>query len=136
MRTKETGRNETGSKETGTKETGAKETVGKDTGGKATGAKAPGAQNSQGKGGKGGMLMREREMDNMLPVDTTAGQNATEGIRRKSYSEVVIEGVRSRARVFVGDSKVRKTDSSLSNGEGGDTDSSLSNGGGGTLTVH
>ena len=109
MRTKETGRNETGSKET----------VGKDTGGKATGAKAPGAQNSQGKGGKGGMLMREREMDKMLPVDTTAGQNATEGIRRKSYSEVVIEGVRSRARVFVGYSKVRKTDSSLSNGEGG-----------------
>ena len=119
MRTKETGKNETGSKETGTKETGVKETVGKDTG-----AKAPGAQNSQEKGGKGGMLMREREMDKMLPVDTTARQNATEGIRRKSYSEIVIEGVRSRARVFVGDSKVRKTDSSLSNGEGG------------TLTVH
>ena len=72
MRTKETGRNETGSKETGTKETGAKETVGKDTGWKATGAKAPGAQYSQGTGGKGGMLMCEREMDNMLPVDTTA----------------------------------------------------------------
>ena len=39
----------------------------------------------------------------MLPSDTTAGQNATEGIRRKSYSEVVIEGVRIRVRVLVGD---------------------------------
>ena len=33
-----------------------------------------------------------------------------EGIHRKSYSEAVIEGVRNRARVFVGDSIVRKTD--------------------------
>ena len=36
-----------------------------------------------------------------------------EGIQRKSYSEVVIEGVRRRARVFVGDSIVRKTDRAL-----------------------
>ena len=35
------------------------------------------------------------------------------GIHRKSYSEVVIEGVRKRARVFVGDSIVRKTDRAL-----------------------
>ena len=41
-------------------------------------------------------------MDNMLRGDATAGQNATEGIRRKSYSEVVAEGVRRRAKVFVG----------------------------------
>ena len=40
------------------------------------------------------MLMGEKEMVNMLSVDTTAGQNATEGIRRKSYSKVLIEGVR------------------------------------------
>ena len=66
-----------------TKETGWKETRGK-----ATGAKTPGAK---------------REMDNTLPGDMTAGQNSTEGIRRKSYSEVVIEGVRRRARVFMGD---------------------------------
>ena len=33
-----------------------------------------------------------------------------EGIHRKSYSEAVIKGVRKRARVFVGDSIVRKTD--------------------------
>ena len=59
------------------------------------------------------MLMGEGEMDNMLPGDTTAEQNATEGIRRKSYFEVVIEGVRWRARVFLGDSIVRKTDRAL-----------------------
>ena len=40
----------------------------------------------------------------------------TEGIRRKSYSEVVIEGVRRRARVFVRDSIVRKTDRALNKG--------------------
>ena len=56
------------------------------------------------------MLMDEREMDNMLPGDTTAGQNATEGIRRKSCSKGVIEGVRSRARVFVENLIVRMTD--------------------------
>ena len=61
------------------------------------------------------MLMDERKMDNMLPGDTTAGQNVTEGIRCKSYSEVVIEVVRRRSRVFVGDSIVRKTDRALNN---------------------
>ena len=85
----------------------------KETGGKAAGAKAPGAQCSQETGGKGDMLMGEREMDNMLPGDTTAEQNATEGMRRKSYSEVVIEGVRTTARVFIGDSIARKTDRAL-----------------------
>ena len=39
-----------------------------------------------------------------------------EGIHRKSYSDAVIEGVRKRARVFVGDSIVRKTDRDLNNG--------------------
>ena len=38
--------------------------------------------------------MGEREMADMLPGDTTAGLSAKEEIRRKSYSEVVIEGVR------------------------------------------
>ena len=75
---------------------------GKATGGKTTGAKAPRTQDSQETGWKGDMLMGEREMNNRLPSDRTAGQNATEGIRRKSYSEVVIEGVNRRARVFVG----------------------------------
>ena len=36
-----------------------------------------------------------------------SGQNVMEGIKRKSYSAAV----RKRARVFVGDSIVRKTDS-------------------------
>ena len=40
-----------------------------------------------------------------------------EGIHRKSYSEAVIEGVRNRARVFVGDSIVRKTDRVLNKGD-------------------
>ena len=31
------------------------------------------------------MLMGERDMNNQLPGDTTAGQNAVEGIRHKSY---------------------------------------------------
>ena len=41
----------------------------------------------------------------------------TEGIRHKSYSEVVIEGVRRRVRVFVEDSLVRKTDLAFSKGD-------------------
>ena len=43
--------------------------------------KAPGAQYNQETGGKGYMLMGERDMD-MLPGDTIAGQNAAERIRR------------------------------------------------------
>ena len=75
-----------------------------------TGVKATGAQVSQAKGG-GDRLMSERERDNRLPPsDKAAGQNVKEGIHRKSYSEAVIEGVRKRARLFVGDSIVRKTD--------------------------
>ena len=44
--------------------------------------------------------------DNSLPGDKAAGQNVTEW---RSYSEVVIEGVRKRVGVFVGDFTVRKT---------------------------
>ena len=40
-----------------------------------------------------------------------------EGIERKSYSAAVIEGVRKRARMFVGDSIVRKTDRVLNKGD-------------------
>ena len=40
------------------------------------------------------MSTGKREMDNMLPGDMSAGQNVKEGIRCKSYSEVVTEGVR------------------------------------------
>ena len=82
------------------------------SGGKATGAKV-----SQEMGGKGDRLMGERETDNSLPSDKAAGQNVVEGIHRKSYSEAVIEGVRKRARVFMGDSIVRKTDRVLNKGD-------------------
>ena len=58
--------------------------------------------------------MSEREPHNS---DKTAGQNVMEGIHRKSYSEAMIEGVRKRARVFVGDSIVRKTDRVLKKGD-------------------
>ena len=40
-----------------------------------------------------------------------------EGIQRKSYSEVVTEGVKKRARVFVGDSIVRKIERFLNKGD-------------------
>ena len=72
-----------------------------------SGRKVTGAQVSQAAGGEGGRLMSEREPDNSLPPsDKDAGQNVMEGIHRKSYSEAVIDGVRKRARVFVGDSIV------------------------------
>ena len=105
------GAKETGGNETGTKETGAKEMRAKAIGGNSTGANAPGAQDSLETGGKG-----EGEMDNILPGDTTAGKNATEEIRRKSYYDVVIEGVRKKARVFVWELILRKTDRALSKG--------------------
>ena len=40
-----------------------------------------------------------------------------EGERRKSYSAAVIDGIKRKSRIFVGDSIVRKTDSRLSKGE-------------------
>ena len=76
-----------------------------------------GAQVSQEMGGKGDRLMGERETDNSLPSDKAAGQNVMEGIHQKNYSEAVIEGVRKRARVFVCDSMVRKTDGVLNKGD-------------------
>ena len=57
------------------------------------------------------MLMGEKEIYKMVPCDTT------EGNRRKSYSEVVIEGATRIARVFVGDSVVRKTDKAINIGD-------------------
>ena len=125
MRRKEMGGKTNGSKERETvaKESGGKETIVKamgvrETGGKVSGGNATGAQVSQATGGKGDRLMREREPDNSLsPSDKAAGQNVMEGIHRKSYSEAVIEGVRKRTRVFVGDSIIRKTDRVLNKGD-------------------
>ena len=83
LETKEHGREGDRMKEKGGKAMRVRETAGKATGEKgmkARGVKRTGAQDSQETGGKGDMLMGEREMDNMLPGDTTAGQNAMEGI--------------------------------------------------------
>ena len=57
-----------------------------------SGVKVTEAQDSEETGGKDERLMGEREIDNSLPGDKTAGQNVTEGIQWKSYSEVVIGG--------------------------------------------
>ena len=88
------------------KERGVGETGGKEMGGKTTGVKEREVGETRAKewevgetGGKG------------------SGQNVMEGIERKSYSAAVIEGVRKRARVFVGDSIVRKTDRVLNKGD-------------------
>ena len=88
---KEKGVGETGGKTTGVKEREVGETRAKEWEVGETGAKET--------GGKG------------------SGQNGMEGIERKSYSAAVIEGVRKRARVFVGDSIVRKTDRVLNKGD-------------------
>ena len=103
---RETGRKETGRKGTGGKTTGVKERGVGETGGKTTGVKERGVGETRAKewevgetGGKG------------------SGQNVMEGIERKSYSAAVIEGVRKRARVFVWDSIVRKTDRVLNKGD-------------------
>ena len=89
--------------ETVAKELGGEETIVKAMGVREMGGKATGAQVSQATGWKGDRLMSEKEPDNSLPPnDKAAGQNVLEGIHRKSYSEAVIEGVRKRARVFVG----------------------------------
>ena len=74
------------------KETRVRATGGKAKGTKVSGGKAARALVSQETGGKCERLIGEREIDNSLPGDKTAGQNITEGIQQKSYSEVVIEG--------------------------------------------
>ena len=77
-----------GAEEMGGKAMGAKETGGNAKGTNASGVKTTRAQDSQETGGKGHMLIGKREMDSMLAGDTTAGQNAIEVIRHKSFSEV------------------------------------------------
>ena len=138
---KKTGRKGTGGKTTGVKETGAGETGGKEkgvgeTGGKTTGVKERGTGETGGKdkgvgetGGKttgvkkrgvGETRAKEWEVGETGAKETGgqgSGQNVMEGIERKSYSAAVIEGVRKRARVFVGDSIVRKTDRVLNKGD-------------------
>ena len=139
--TGEKGVGETGGKTTGVKERGVGETGGKEkgvgeTGGKTTGVKERGVGETRGKekgvwetGGKttgvkergvGETRAKEWEVGETGAKETGgkgSGQNVMEGIERKSYSAAVIEGVRKRARVFVGDSIVRKTDRVLNKGD-------------------
>ena len=108
---KETGRKGTEGKTTGVKERGVGETGGKgkgvgETGGKTTGVKERGVGET-----------RANEWEVGETGGKGSGQNVKEGIERKSYSAAVIEGVRKRARVFVEDSIVRKTDRVLNKGD-------------------
>ena len=63
---------------------GVRETGGNAKGTKVSGGRAMGAQDSHETEGKGDRLMGEREIDNSLSGDKTAGQNVTEGIQQKS----------------------------------------------------
>ena len=123
---KEKGVGETGGKETGVGETGGKEKGVGETGGKTTGEKEREVGETGGKttGVKerevGETRAKEWEVGETAAKETGgkgSGQNVMEGIERKSYSAAVIEGVRKRARVFVGDSIVRKTDRVLNKGD-------------------
>ena len=113
---KETGRKGTGGKTTGVKERGVGETGGKEKGVGETGGKTTGVKER----GVGETREKEWEVGETGEKETGgkgSGQNVMEGIERKSYSAAVIEGVRKRARVFVGDSIVRKTDRVLNKGD-------------------
>ena len=118
---KEKGVGETGGKETGVGETGGKEKGVGETGGKTTGEK----EREVGETGGKTTGVKEREVGETRAKEWEvgetgakgSGQNVMEGIERKSYSAAVIEGVRKRARVFVGDSIVRKTDRVLNKGD-------------------
>ena len=133
---KEKGVRETGGKTTGVKERGVAETGGKEkgvgeTGGKTTGVKERGVgetgEKEKGVGETEGKTTgvkergvgetRAKEWEVGETGGKGSGQNVMEGIERKSYSAAVIEGVRKRARVFVGDSIVRKTDRVLNKGD-------------------
>ncbi|KAI0213256.1 hypothetical protein LSAT2_001722 [Lamellibrachia satsuma] len=113
---KQTERKGTGGKTTGVKERGVGETGGKEKGVGEMGGKTTGVKER----GVGKTRAKEREVWETGAKETGwkgSGQNVMEGIERKSYSAAVIEGVRKRATVFVGDSIVRKTDRVLNKGD-------------------
>ena len=113
---KEAGRKGTGGKTTGVKERGVGETGGKEKGVGETGGKTTGVKER----GVGETRAKEWEVGETGAKETGgkgSGQNVMEGIERKCYSAAVIEGMRKRARVFVGDSIVRKTDRVLNKGD-------------------
>ena len=125
------GRKLRGGKVTGRRETGRKETGRKGTGGKTTGVKERGVGETGGKekgvGETGGKTtgVKERGVGETRAKEWEVGETGVKGVRTecdggdrtKSYSAAVIEGVRKRARVFVGDSIDRKTDRVLNKGD-------------------
>ena len=58
----------------------------------------------------------EKGRENSTEENRIGGWIGQEGDRRKSYSTAVIDGIKRKSRIFVGDSIVRKTDSRLSKG--------------------
>ena len=129
--------NVTGVKVTGEKVTVEKEVGGKKRrerregnamGGKMTGRKEVRVHVTEEKSGgmmTGGKVTRETASrkngtDKIVTGEQKTGEqdyNQTDGNRRKSYSEAVIEGAMRKERVFMGDSIMRKTDKTLSEGE-------------------
>ena len=113
---KETGRKGTGGRTTGAKERGVGQTGGKEKGVRETGGKTTGVKERE----VGETRAKEWEVGETGAKETGgkgSGQNVMEGIERKSYYAAVIEVVRKRAKVFVGDSIVRKTDRVLNKGD-------------------
>ena len=59
----------------------------------------------------------KKGQENSTEENRIGGWTGQEGERRKSYSAAVIDGIKRNSRIYVGDSKVRKTDTRLSKGE-------------------
>ena len=59
---------------------------------------------------------REEGHEKRTDGTKVGGEMGQDGERRKKYPAVVIDGIKRKSRIFVGDSIVRKTDSRLSKG--------------------
>ena len=60
---------------------------------------------------------RKAEQEKRTDGTKIGGEMGQDGERRNTYSAAVIDGIKRKSRIFVGDSIVRKTDSRLSKGE-------------------
>ena len=59
----------------------------------------------------------KKGLENSTDENQIGGWGGQEGVRRKSYSAAVIDGIKRNSRIYVGDSIVRKTDTRLSKEE-------------------
>ena len=59
----------------------------------------------------------KKGQENSTEENRIGGRIGQEGERRKSYSAAVIDGIKRKTTIYVGDSIIRKTDSRLSKGE-------------------